>query len=199
MVSLEDTKPSDGARDFRTFKDSNMREGWGSVWRQHRIRARLKHRLLSLAALLTAATCNDPASPSVTGIRTDSRSYVATRIGGAEVTVRLILTYSNPADTAVALDRCLSTESYPIYSVDLVLPANAEGAAYNPGWACVGGVSPIVVSPMATRVDTITLRGPTAYDNTAQRYLGVLSGIFRIRYGAQVSNDFSIEVPAGVP
>ena len=166
--------------------------------RQHRLRTPLTYRLLSLTALLMAATCNDSASPSVSNLRTDSSSYVATRTGGVQVAVRLILAYHNPTDTAVALDRCLPTDSYPIYLVDLVLPVNAEGAAYNPGWACVGGVSPIIVSPKATRVDTITLRGPTAYDNKAQRYLGALSGIFRIGYGGQVSNGFSIALPSAV-
>ena len=96
-------------------------------------------RLLAVSALVIAATCHDPASPSATVLRTDSSSYAATATGFGQVEVRLILTYRNPADTAVALDRCLPAESYPIYSVELVLPANAEGAAYNPGWACVGG------------------------------------------------------------
>ena len=154
-------------------------------------------RLLAVSALVIAATCHDPASPPATVLRTDSSSYAATATGFGQVEVRLILTYRNPADTAVALDRCLPAESYPIYSVELVLPANAEGAAYNPGWACVGGVSPIVIAPKATRIDTITLHGPTAYDNQAHRYLGVLAGVFRIGYGGQSSNGFTIKVPPG--
>jgi hypothetical protein len=113
------------------------------------------------------------------------------------VEVRLVLTYRNPADTAVTLDRCLPAEPYPIYSVQLVLPKNAEGAAYNPGWACVGGVSPIVIGPKATRIDTITLHGPTAYDNQTHRYVGVLAGLFRLGYGGQASNGFTINLPPG--
>jgi len=157
----------------------------------------LRFRFLAVAALIGAATCHDPASPSATVLRTDSSTYTAIPTGFGQAEVRLILTYRNPADTAVALDRCLPAESYPIYFVELVFPANAEGAAYNPGWACVGGVTPIVIAPKATRIDTITLHGPTAYDSQAHRYLGVLAGVFRIGYGGETSNGFTIKLPPG--
>ena len=90
-----------------------------------------------------------------------------------------------------------ANDSYPIYSVDLVTPASTEGAGYNPSWACVGHNSPLVVGPGAVRTDTITLHGPSAFDNTTQKYVGVIAGTFRIAYGGQESNEFAIKLPPG--
>jgi hypothetical protein len=192
--------------------DGGGRHGWSGIMqrshpernrstrcasRRHKLPIPLKLRLLAVATLAIAATCDDPASPSATVLRTDLSSYTATATGFGQVEVRLILTFGNLADTAVSLDRCVPEESYPIYLVDLVLPDNAEGAGYNPSWACVGGVKPIVIGPRATRIDTITLHGPTVYDNQAHRYLGVLAGLFRISYGGQSSNEFTIKLPPG--
>ncbi len=153
-------------------------------------------RLISLG-WLTGVACADPTAPARGPLQTDADTYTAVAVGSGQVEVRLILTYRNPADTVVKLDHCVPAERYPVYTVELVAPASSDGAAYNPGWACVGGVSPLIVDAGATRTDTITLHGPTVYDNTAQRYVGVLTGTFRIGFGGQESNVFAIKLPAG--
>jgi hypothetical protein len=145
--------------------------------------------------MLAIVACGDATSPSGEGLRTDASSYTATSLGSGQFGVRLVLSYQNYADTAISLDRCLPTDTSPMYSVELEWPVSAEGAAYNGAWACVGGVTPIVVASGATRVDTITLRGPLAYEHDTQQPLGVLAGKFRIGYGAKLSNAFQIKLP----
>jgi len=159
------------------------------------------HRILGSVALLFVASCADlgPATSTDTVLRTDSARYTATTGGFSLLSVRLITTYRNPADTTVTLERCTPTTPYPIYFVQLIAPASPEGAAYNPDWACVGHNNPIVVAPRAVRTDTIILHGPTAFDNTTGKYVGVIAGTFRISYGGQQSNAFSIVLPPGVP
>src|SRR5262249_2766250 len=103
----------------------------------------------------------------------------------------------NPSDTLIVIDRCTPTTPYPTYYVELVSPTSSEGAGYNPDWACVGHNSPIVLGARATRADTITLQGPSGYDNATRKYLGVIAGTFRIDYGGQKSNEFTIRLPPG--
>jgi len=41
----------------------------------------------------------------------------------------------------------------------------------------------------------LRLVGPSTYDPKTNRYLGALEGTFRVAYGGQESNDFTIELP----
>jgi hypothetical protein len=149
-------------------------------------------------ALFLAATCAQPAEPTTPSLlQTDSATYTATVVGPIAVTVRIVATLRNPSDTLIVLDRCTPTTPYPTYYVELIRPVSSDGAGYNPGWACVGHNSPLVVAARGTRTDTITLRGPTAYDNATRRFVGLLAGTFRIEYGGQQSNEFRIELPPG--
>lgn len=154
-------------------------------------------RSIAFTALLLAAACRETTSPTATLLRTDSTTYTAIAVGFSQVEVRLLTTYRNPSDTAIAMDRCTPKTPYPTYFVDLVAPKSSEGAGYNPGWACVGHDSPIVVGPGAIRTDTITLHGPAGFDPKANKYLGVIEGRFRINYGGQYSNEFTIKLPPG--
>jgi hypothetical protein len=135
------------------------------------------------------------ASPGDQMLTTDSASYTAIPVGYDQVVVNVVTRFHNTTSAAVSIDRCLPTEHYPPYDVELVRPQSTEGAGYNPSWACVGGVSPIVIAPGETRTDTLTLHGPDAYDNRLGKYLGVLAGTFRVGYGGQYSNEFDIKLP----
>jgi len=154
-------------------------------------------RVLTSAALSLIVACSEPTAPTVTFLHTDSTSYTAIVGGFSQVHVRLITTFQNPTDTLIKLERCDRSTPYPIYTVDLIAPASAEGAGYNPGWACVG-ISPFIVAAGAVRTDTITLYGPNIFDNTTHKFVGVLAGTFQISYGGQHSNEFTINVPPGI-
>lgn len=128
---------------------------------------------------------------------TDSASYTLVPIGNGLGRVRVALRYENRSSSEADLDRCTPTSRSPIYAVNLIAPRDSEGSAYNPAWACVGDVSPIVVPPGASRVDTLSLTGPSAYDAAQQRYLGALTGTFQISYADATSNSFNISLPTG--
>lgn len=154
-------------------------------------------RAIAFATLWLAASCREPTSPSATLLRTDSTSYTAVSVGYSQVEVRLVTTYRNPTDTAIVLARCTPTTPYPIYDVELVAPSSAEGGGYNGAWACVGHNSPLVVGPGTVRTDTITLHGPSTFDHATAKFVGVIAGRFRISYGGQYSNEFTITLPLG--
>lgn len=146
-----------------------------------------------------AAACGDssPTSPTDLLLTTDSASYTAVAAGNDGVTLRLVMTYRNPTSAPIVLDRCFPNTPYPIFGVELVTPKNAEGAAYDPAWGCVGHNHQIVVAAGDTRTDTLILHAPNAYDNARGRYLGVLEGTFRVAYGGQHSNEFRVKLPPG--
>lgn len=155
--------------------------------------------LLILLATAAAWACvnSTPTSPSDLLLTTDSSSYTATPIGYSQVTLRIVTQYRNPAAAAIALDRCFPTSPSPIFDVELVTPKSNDGSGYNPAWACVGHDRPIVIGAGETRIDTLVLRGPNAYDPRLARYLGTLEGTFRIGYGGQRSNEFRVKLPPG--
>jgi hypothetical protein len=158
-----------------------------------------RYRILAGLALAVGVSCRDasPTGPGRSFLSTDATRYTATSIGSGQVTLTVVTRYENSADTAVILNRCTPTAPYPIYFVELISPADGEGAAYNPGWACVGHNQQLVVPAGAVRTDTLTLRGPNSYDSRTQRFLGVLAGTFRLSYGGQESNTFTVQLSAG--
>ena len=144
-----------------------------------------------------ACDAGHPTSPSVPLLTTESTSYTATPVGNYQVNVSVVTRFENKTLRPIVLDRCTSASRSPKYGVSLVRPQNVEGAAYDRIWDCVAGVSPIVVAPDETRIDTLTLLGPTIFQNQAKGYRGILAGTFRISYGGQSSNEFDINLPPG--
>lgn len=153
--------------------------------------------VLALFAAIAACDNNLAAPSPQPTLLTDSASYTAIPIGASQVIVKVVTRFTNPTAKSDTLARCFPTSPHPIFSVSLVSPANTEGAAYNPAWACVGHDNDIVVGAGETRVDTLTLHGPNAYDNSTERYLGSLEGTFRINYGGAASNTFTVKLPPG--
>lgn len=154
---------------------------------------------LFITAGILGCDADTPTSPSGLLLTTDSSSYTASPIGYSQVAVRIITKYRNPTNAPIELERCLPDTPYPTYNVELVAPNDPQGAGYNPDWACGGPDKQIIVAPGDVRTDTLTLRGPSAFDNNLGKYLGVLEGTFRVAYGGQQSNEFTIKLPpAGV-
>lgn len=154
---------------------------------------------MSVAALSAGlAACSDslPTAPTNGLLTTDSASYTANPIGYGSAEVRVVTLLRNTSDAPITLDRCYPTTPYPIFGVGLVSPANTEGAAWNPNWACVGHNSPIVIAAHSTRTDTLILRAPNAADGVTGRPFGVFSGKFQIQIGEYKSNEFEIRLPA---
>lgn len=142
-------------------------------------------------AIMVAATlavgCRTSTEPLAAGtgaLTTDASAYVARPNGQANGTtiygLTVVTTFRNPAAAAVNFDRCNPLASGTIYSVVLVSPPGASG--YNPRWACVGGVSPIVVPSGGTWVDTVHLAGPTSFDGITHEPDGRVDGVFRLVY-----------------
>jgi hypothetical protein len=135
--------------------------------------------------------------PSTDGLlTTDSASYTANPVGYNSAEVRVVTLLRNNSDSPITLERCYPTTPYPIFGVGLVSPANTEGAAWNPNWACVGHDSPIVVAAHSTRTDTLVLRAPNSADGITGRPFGVFSGKFQIQIGDFRSNEFEIKLPS---
>lgn len=158
---------------------------------------RRRFRVLStLVALSVAAACaeNGPTVPSNLPLSTDSTSYTAIPIGAGQVLVKLVTRYRNITSAPVRLDKCSANARTPIFDVVLVSPPDTEGAGYDAAQACTG-TDPFIVAPGETRTDTLRLVGPTAYDTRTKRYLGTVEGKFRVAYGGQESNEFTIELP----
>jgi hypothetical protein len=150
-----------------------------------------------LFTVIGGSACNagQPTSPGVQMLTTEATSYTAIPVGSSQVNVTVVTRFQNTTLRPILLDRCTDSAHSPKYGVSLVRPQNAEGAAYDPLWDCVAGVSPIVVGPSETRTDTLMLLGPMIFENQAKGYRGILAGTFRITYGGQSSNEFDIKLP----
>ncbi len=142
----------------------------------------------AVSALLLAG-CASPVVPTehiLTGpFRTDRASYAAvvesswgnwTTYGFDVVT-----SFTNVTGDTLLLARCMPTDTHPMYAVFQLEPAGGT-SGYDPTWACVGGVSPIVVAPGEVRVDSLHLAGPVSFDETTNRAIGSSAGTYAIGF-----------------
>lgn len=136
--------------------------------------------------------CSEPMQPATyvaregAPVQTDTTEYTARHIGGEgnyrRYGFELVTRFYNAHEDTVFLGRCYPDSPIPIYGVEAVDSSDRWGAAYSPTWACVGHENPIAVAPGATRVDTLQLVGPTAFDGRTGEPFGVLTGEFRLGY-----------------
>jgi hypothetical protein len=123
---------------------------------------------------------------------TDSVSYTARPTGRAGRSIQYAFTViaqlENRGDVPVYIPRCYPNSPQPLYSVE---PEDTAGAAqqrmqnrpaYDQIWACVGHDYPFEVWPGTTRVDTLRLVGPTAWDGRTGEGIGRVEGRFRLGY-----------------
>lgn len=122
-------------------------------------------------------------------LSTDRASYTATYEDGDGSYRRygftVVARYTNRTKAPIYLARCYPDSPHPIYGVNLVEDDDSWRAWYNGAWACVGHESQIVVPSGGTRVDTLRLSGPTAWDGVTGQPLGVSSGRMQLAYEVQ--------------
>jgi hypothetical protein len=162
------------------------------------------HLLTAALAILATAGCSasavlDPDAKLALGVgeeadgsfTTDSLTYHAREVeelwpGVKVYGFRVVTRYTNPTSAPIYLWTCYPDSPRPMYSVVGAGQATSNGIAYNGAWACVGHDRPIRVDPGATRVDTIQVRGPNAFEGGTNRPIDdVLEGRFRIMFAAQ--------------
>ncbi len=137
--------------------------------------------LLAGAVAASLLACHgSPTAPIAVALQLDRSTYVARPVGGTgQYEVRLVVRYHNGTAATIYFARCRLDRATPVYAVP-----TADGVAdsgYNPVWACTAAPA-IEFQPGATRTDTLTLFGPTAYDGITHQPLGVLAGRFRLEY-----------------
>ena len=134
-------------------------------------------------AFLPAASCRDSLGPVPVLLVTDAASYVAAlgpQIGTTRIhSFTVIARFTNRSRYTVHLSRCFSHTPYPIHGVDTV--DRVSEAAYNPAWACVGA-NYFDVLPGESRVDTLQLRAPMAFNGITGEPMGVFEGDFVLVY-----------------
>lgn len=146
-----------------------------------------------LALLVATSSCSAATSPDLIEsppsgtFITDASNYEARSLSSVfgRYAFNVVVRYTNPTSQPIYLARCYPNSTQPVYGVMLTDGSSTEGAAYNQAWACVGHDKQILVSPGATRVDTLTLGGPNASDGHTGRFYGTLTGRFRIVYEPQ--------------
>jgi hypothetical protein len=122
-------------------------------------------------------------------IQTDALVYTAEYERG-EGTYRqygfdLVARFTNPTDETVYLGRAYPDQPRPDYGVLLVNEDDEWGSAYSGVIAGVGHDRQIAVAPGETRVDTLHLRGPNAWDGRTGERFGRLEGEMRLIYQPQ--------------
>jgi hypothetical protein len=93
----------------------------------------------------------------------------------------LIARFENQTADTIYVSRCRPRDRTPKYGVDAI-DDTTEYAAYAKFWACVGHNFPIVIAPRASRVDTLRLDGPQAFDGRANAPIGKFEGKFQLTY-----------------
>jgi hypothetical protein len=122
---------------------------------------------------------------------TDRNLYEATLVDGEGAyrtyAVTMVAEFTNAMDQPVYLGRCLPDTDSPIYGILSVEPELEAG--YDPIWACVGHDNPILVGAGESRVDTLRLSGPNAWDGYTKEPFGTLTGRFQLSYAIGTCPD----------
>ncbi len=119
-------------------------------------------------------------------LTTDRASYIAESLGGIgrnrDFAFTIIARFANNSDKTVYLARCDPRSPYPMFGIGMT----AEGeSAYDGAWACVGHSKQFVVPPGHARIDTLSIRGPTARAGYTGEPIGAFSGTMRLSYEVQ--------------
>ncbi|HKX31730.1 MAG TPA: hypothetical protein VJ302_28855 [Blastocatellia bacterium] len=105
----------------------------------------------------------------------------------------VITEFPNCTPVPIYLEGCRPDILYPIYSVGLVGATEGKYSAYNPAWACVGGVVK-VVQPWETRVERLHLQGPSGWSQKDGIGGQVFEGQLYIDYSGYRSNLFTVKL-----
>lgn len=142
-------------------------------------------------AAAVAAACHAPTRPdSALVLTTDRPAYAAAPLAGGptQYTFTVVARLRNTSEAPVYFEAC-GTAPLLVYAVELIGGEDPDGSAFSPGWSCPAG-PPLVVAPGAERVDTLALRGPTAFLHgipgvSAPQPLGAVRGRMRLVYGGR--------------
>jgi hypothetical protein len=143
--------------------------------------------IAGLVACESSAAPSDRVTADQSGevtLRTDGAAYSARLIGGEgsyrTYAFTLVAQFTNRMPESVYLERCYPDTPYPVYGIGS--GAGGPAAAYDPAWACVAHGVPIVVPAGDTRIDSLSISGPNAWDGRTGEPLGDLVGSFRLSY-----------------
>lgn len=164
---------------------------------------RAARRLLLFAFITLTIGCAAPTAsePSVF-LQTDQSEYVADAVPGTAPRTRYAfaveLRLTNNSLQSVPIGRCGLQSTKPMYSVVLTESAPGQESAYNPVWACLGGVPPLIVEPGRVRIDTLRIEGPKVFNGITGEPYGVLVGRMHVLLAAGPrgirSNAFTVTV-----
>ena len=147
--------------------------------------------VLLLLAVGGCSLVGEPAPEREVGapVQTDALVYTAEHVGGGgayrEYGFDLVARFTNPTGETVYLGRAYPDQPRPDYGVVLVGGDDDWGSAYSGVVAGVGHDRQIAVAPGETRVDTLRLRGPNAWDGRTGERFGRLEGDVRLVYSPQ--------------
>ena len=128
-------------------------------------------------------------------LQTNRTQYEAVRLGGrgspAQYGFTVEAVYRNTTGQPVWLGRCFPDSDTPMYGVRAI---EADEAAYDQAWACVGHDEQFLVPPGTARTDVIQVRGPNAWGGCSaegclgpDEHWGVLEGRFRLYYDVRLA------------
>ena len=164
---------------------------------------RLRHQLSSAIIALGCIACGSSDSTGVltdVEVTTDATSYVAQQIPGSapytRYSFRVIVRTTNRSLRSIDLSRGSSSSRSPTFGVVLHSDSASAYSAFDPVWACGGGVPPLTIRPGARRIDTLFVQGPNAFSGVTGEPRGVADGLMSLymasEQGGLESNRFVV-------
>jgi hypothetical protein len=139
-------------------------------------------------------TARHTASHSAASMTTDQSTYSAqpncSPVGHPCAVVPITVTFRNPLDRDILLERCTPDAPTPMFAV-VYADEKHSPAPMNPDWACVGHDSSLVVPRGASRQDVVNIGlGPEQ-----AAHAGTELGPFRIAYLARLVGGREALIP----
>jgi hypothetical protein len=147
---------------------------------------------LTAVVLSVISGCSDATSPTATAaLSTDASAYTATPwdvgLPGA-YRFTIIARFTNTGNTSAHLP-CSSAEcAGPALGVRQVSSDTTAMSGYDPVWLGIAYGKSIIVAPGETRVDTLTIVGPTIRDGHTNEAIGVMEGTYQLVYSSEACN-----------
>jgi len=144
-------------------------------------------RLLVISVMLVTQSGRSQASMP---LQVDRSEYHAARFrtDPSTYSFTIIARYENRTGSPLYLSRCTPSAQGPTYAIPEIHDPTSD-SGYDEVWACVTHGSPIVISPGATRVDTLRIEGPNILDGRNYAPKGRLEGDFRLIYEVGTSSS----------
>lgn len=147
---------------------------------------------LTAVLLSVISGCSDATSPTATAaLSTDASAYTATPwdvgLPGA-YRFTIIARFKNTGSASAHLP-CYSEEcTWPGFGVRLVSSDTTAISGYDPVGLAIAYNKSIVVAPGETRVDTLTIVGPTMRGGHTNEPIGVMEGTYQLLYASEACN-----------